>query len=99
MAGISFMNRNDVGGVIVESSEPFLLLFLRPIVLRRRDVVIGLGRALLEWTGGIHRCKGRGAQILRSLFDLCANFRGDVDQITVQYVLANFVLFFGEIVN
>src|SRR6266496_3979907 len=97
MAGISFMNRNDVGSVVVEGGEPFLFLFLRPIVLRRRDVVIGLGSPLLEWTRRIHRCKGRGAQILRRLFDLCANLRGDADQMTVQNVLADLVQVFGDI--
>ena len=97
MTGISFMNRNDVGGVIVEGGEPFLFLFLRPLVLRRRDVVIGLGSPLLEWTRRIHRCKGRGAQILRRLFDLCANLRGDADQMTVQNVLADFVQVFANI--
>src|SRR5437660_12078879 len=90
------MNRNDVGGVIIEEGEPFLFLFLRAIVLRGRDVIICLGRALLEWTRCIHRRKGRGTQILRRLFDRCANVRGDVDQVTAVYVFVACVTVSGS---
>src|SRR5207244_1480417 len=97
MAGIGFMNRNDVGGVIVEGGEPFLFLFLWPIVLGGCDVIVGLGRALLERTRRVHRGKRRGPQILRSLFNFRANVRGDTDQMMAQNVLPNFVQIFGYV--
>ena len=77
MTGVSFVNRNDVGGVIIEGGEPFLLLFLRPIVLRRRDVVIRFIGAFLEWTWRVHRRERGGAQVLRGLFHLRSNLRWD----------------------
>ena len=91
------MKRDNIRGVIVESGEPFLLLFLRPVVLGGRDVIIRLGRALLERTGCVHRCKRGGAQILRGLFHLGANVRWNADQMTARNVFPNFVQVFGYI--
>ena len=79
MSGIDLMNRHNVGGVIIERGEPFLLLLLRPILLGRCHVVIRLGGALLERTWSIHRGEGGGAQILRGLFYFRANLRRNSD--------------------
>src|SRR6476620_12255337 len=79
MSGIDLMNRHNVRGVIIKCGEPFILFLLRPIVLRRGDVVISLSGALLERTGSVHRGKGGGAQILRGLFYFRANFRRNSD--------------------
>ena len=99
MTGVGFVDRRNVRGVIIEGGQPFLLLFLWPIILSGCDIVIGLGRALLERTGRVHRCKRRGTQVLRSLFDLRANLRGDADQMMAQDVLPNFVEIFGYVRN
>src|SRR5204863_6831968 len=53
MTRISFVNRDDIGGVIIEGGEPFFFLFFRPVVLRGRDVVIRLVGAFLEGTGRV----------------------------------------------
>ena len=34
MPGISLVNRDDIGGVIVERGQPFVLLLLRPVAPR-----------------------------------------------------------------
>src|SRR4029450_4783320 len=75
MSGVNLMNRSNIGGVIIERGEPFLLLLLRPLVLGRCDVVISLGGALLERTRSIHRGERGGAQILRGLFYFRPNLR------------------------
>src|SRR6476646_6137336 len=77
MSGIHFMNRYDVGSVIIKCGEPFLLFLLRPILFCRCDVVVSLSGTLLERTGSVHRGKGRGAQILRGLFYFRANLGGN----------------------
>jgi hypothetical protein len=91
------MNRDNVRGVIIKGGEPFLLLFLRPVVLRGSDIIICLRRALLEWTWRIHRGKGRRTEILRGLFDLGANVRWDGDQMMARDVFPYFVQVFGYI--
>ena len=97
MAGVSFVNGNDVGSVIIEGGEPFLLLCFRPILLRGCDVIICVSGALLEGTGRVHRRKRGCPQILRRLFHFRPNVRGDADQMTAQNVLANFVQVFANI--
>src|SRR4030095_9608316 len=97
MTRVSFVNRGDVGSIIIEGGEPFLFLLFRPVVLGRRDVVVGLVGAFLEWTGCVHRSKGGGTEILRRLLHLCTNVRGDIDQMLVQNVFTNLVQVFGYI--
>src|SRR5438445_393749 len=97
VTGVGFVDRRNVRRVIIESGEPFLLLFVRPIVLRGSDVVIRFSGALFERTRRVHRCKRRGAQILRSLFSFRANIRGDTDQMMAQNVLPDFVQIFGYV--
>ena len=99
MAGVGFVDRRNVRGVIIEGGEPFLFLFLRPIVFRRSDVIIRLVGSFLEWARCVHRGKRGGPQILRRLFDLRADVRWDADQVTVQNVLPNIVQVFGGIGN
>ena len=99
MAGIRFVDRRNVRGVIIEGGEPFLFLFLWPIVFRRSDVIIRLVGSFLEWARCVHRGKRGGPQILRRLFDLCADVRWDADQVTVQNVLPNIVQISGDIGN
>src|SRR5215472_5805914 len=95
MSGINFMNRDNVGGVIIERGEPFLLFVLRPIFFGRCDVVIRIGGAFLEWTWSIHRGEGSGAQILRGFFYFGANFRWNTDQSTGDNVFAKLIQVFG----
>ena len=85
------MNRGNVCGVIIKRGEPFFFLFLRPVVLRGSDVIIGFGGTLLERSRRVHRCEGRSAQILRGLFHFGSNVRGDADQMVAQDILANLV--------
>ena len=99
MTGVGFVDRRNVRGVIIEGGEPFLLLFFRPIVLGGCDVIVSLGRTLLERTGRVHRRKRRGTQILRGLFDLRANLRGDTDQVMTRDVFPSFVQIFGYVRN
>src|SRR4029453_8581483 len=97
MAGIDFVDRSNIGSVIIKCGEPLLLFFLRPILFRRSDIVIGLRGTLLEWARGVHRGKGGGAQILRSLFYLRSNRRRNSDQLTVRNVFAKLVQVFGNV--
>src|ERR1043166_9849165 len=99
MGGVGFKDRRNVGRVIIEGGEPFLFLFLGPLILGRCDVIIGLGRALLERAGRVHRCKRRGAQILWGLFDLRPNRRRAADQMMAHDILPNFIQTLGYIRN
>src|SRR6266571_4014331 len=63
MAGVNFVNRDEVGGVIVKRGQPLFFLFVRPVGFGRGDVVVGLRCAFLEWSGRVHRCEGGGATI------------------------------------
>ena len=54
MTGVGFVDRCNVRRIIIEGGEPFLLLFVRPVFLRGRDVIVGLSGALLEGTGRVH---------------------------------------------
>src|SRR5437899_6591596 len=90
MAGVGFVDRRNVRGVIVEGGEPLLFLFLRPMMFRRSDVIIRLVGSFLEWARCVHRGKRGGVQILRRLFDLRAYVRWDADPLTVEDVLPTF---------
>src|ERR1700720_2226111 len=80
MARIYLMDGNDVDRVMVEGSEPFVFLLRRPIVFRRRDIVIGFGRSLLESARRVHRSKRSSAAILRRFFHPRSNLRRNRDQ-------------------
>src|SRR5439155_9816456 len=97
MAWINFMNRDNVGCVIIKRGEPFLFFFLGPILLCRRNVVIRLGGALLERTWRIHGGEGSSAQILRGFFYFCADLGWNADQTTVHNVLPELVQAFGNV--
>ena len=75
MTRINFVDRNNIGGVIIKGGQPFLLLFFGPVALRWCDIIISFSRALFEWAWRVHRGKGRGAAILRRFFDLGSNVR------------------------
>src|SRR5207302_9738448 len=65
------------GVLLVESGQPFLFLFLWPVVLCRRDIIIGFGRSLFEWTRRVHGGERRGATVLRRLGHARSHFRRD----------------------
>src|ERR1700730_13937970 len=77
MPGINFMSGNDVGGVIIERGQPFLFLFLWPVALRWRDIIIGFGRSFFERARRVHGGERRGATVLRRLGHARSHFRRD----------------------
>src|ERR1051325_3919272 len=97
MSGIHLMNRDNIGGVVIERGEPFLLFFRWPIIFRRSEVVISFGGAFLEWTGSIHRGTGSGTQVLRRFLYFRASLGRNFNQLTIEYVLANLVQVFGDV--
>ena len=92
--GISFVNRDDIGGVIIKGGEPFLLLFLR---LCWCHVIVGFGRAFFEGARCVHRSKRGGATVLRCLLDLGADFRGNRHEVMTGNVFSNLLQVFRDV--
>src|SRR5690349_7983211 len=87
VAWISLVNRDDVGCIVIEGGQPFLLLFGWPIGLDRRDIIIGFGPFGLEWSGRIHGSKTGRAQKLRSLRHFGPHWRWQRDDFVVDQKL------------
>ena len=62
---INFVNGNDVRGVKIERRQPLVFLERRPLILRRRHIIISFGGALLERARRVHRRERRCSAILR----------------------------------
>ena len=74
------MNRDDIGGVIVERGQPLFLLRRWPFGLRWRHIIISFGGALLECARRVHRCERGRAAVLRRFFDARPHFGRNRDQ-------------------
>src|SRR5438876_11617084 len=98
MPVINFMNRNDVGGVIIESGQPFVFLFLWPVALRWRDIIIGFGRSFFERARRVHGGERRGATVLRRLGHARSHFRRDRNKMVSRDELLDWLVVFPDIV-
>ena len=96
MSRIGFVDRDDVGAVGIERGQPLVLLLLGPVVLRRRDVVVGFRRPFLEGARRVHRSKTGRAPILRSFFHLRPDFRRNRDQFVIDDIFANRIQFLRD---
>src|SRR5438552_314356 len=99
MAGVCFMNGYDIGCVIIEGGEPFLLLQRRPISLDRSHVVIGFSRTGFEWTGRVHGRETGGALKLRCLLYSRPNLRRDRHNVALDQELTNALKILARVRN
>src|SRR6266446_4772400 len=97
MPGINFMNRNDVGGVIIERGQPFLFLFFWPVALRWRDIIIGFGRFFFERARRVHGGERGGATVLRRLGHARSHFRRDRHQMMSGDEFSDFLEVFPDV--
>src|SRR5947207_1496776 len=99
MAGIGFMNRDNVRGVIIEGCEPFLFLLRRPVCFHRRDVVISLGCFGFKRPGSVHGRKTGCPEELWRFFNSSSDGGGESNDVMVNHELPDHVEVPGSVGN